>query len=88
MFGYVRPFKSELLVREYDQYKAAYCQLCRALREHYGRAASFTLSYDCTFYALLALSTREAELKLHHGRCVMNPLKKCDFLQALSLIHI
>ena len=56
MFGYVRPFKSELLVREYDQYKAAYCQLCRALREHYGRAASFTLSYDCTFYALLALS--------------------------------
>lgn len=82
MFGYVRPFKSELLVREYDQYKAAYCQLCRALREHYGRAASFTLSYDCTFYALLALSTREAELKLHHGRCVMNPLKKCDFLQA------
>ena len=40
MFGYVRPFKSELLVREYDQYKAAYCQLCRALREHYGRAAS------------------------------------------------
>ncbi|MFQ6829145.1 MAG: DUF5685 family protein [Acutalibacter sp.] len=82
MFGYVRPFKSELLVREYDQYKAAYCQLCRALREHYGRAASFTLSYDCTFYALLALSTREAELKLHHGRCVMNPLKKCDFLEA------
>ena len=58
MFGYVRPFKSELLVREYDQYKAAYCQLCRALKEHYGRAASFTLSYDCTFYALLMLSTR------------------------------
>ena len=82
MFGYVRPFKSELLVREYDQYKAAYCQLCRALREHYGRAASFTLSYDCTFYALLALSTREAELKLHHGRCVMNPLKRCDFLES------
>ena len=82
MFGYVRPFKSELLVREYDQYKAAYCQLCRALKEHYGRAASFTLSYDCTFYALLMLSTREARLSLHHGRCVMNPLKRCDFLES------
>ena len=82
MFGYVRPFKSELLVREYDQYKAAYCQLCRALKEHYGRAASFTLSYDCTFYALLMLSTREAKLSLHHGRCVMNPLKRCDFLES------
>ena len=82
MFGYVRPFKSELLVREYDQYKAAYCQLCRALKEHYGRAASFTLSYDCTFYALLMLSTREARLSLHHGRCVMNPLKRCDCLES------
>ena len=82
MFGYVRPFKSELLVREYDQYKAAYCQLCRALKEHYGRAASFALSYDCTFYALLMLSTREARLSLHHGRCVMNPLKRCDFLES------
>ena len=82
MFGYVRPFKSELLVWEYDQYKAAYCQLCRALKEHYGRAASFTLSYDCTFYALLMLSTREARLSLHHGRCVMNTLKRCDFLES------
>ena len=78
----MRPFKSELLVREYDQYKAAYCQLCRALKDHYGRAASFTLSYDCTFYALLALSTQEAKLSLHHGRCVVNPLKKCDFLRS------
>ena len=69
-------------MREYDQYKAAYCQLCRALKDHYGRAASFTLSYDCTFYALLALSTQEAKLSLHHGRCVVNPLKKCDFLRS------
>lgn len=82
MFGYVRPFKSELLVREYDQYKAAYCQLCRALQKHYGRLASFTLSYDCTFYALLILSMQESKLSLHHGRCVMNPLKRCDFLES------
>lgn len=82
MFGYVRPFKSELLVRQYDQYKAAYCQLCRSLKEHYGRLSSFTLSYDCTFYALLILSVQEAKLTLHHGRCVMNPLKRCDFLQS------
>ena len=82
MFGYVRPFKSELLVRQYDQYKAAYCQLCRALKEHYGRLSTFALSYDCTFYALLSLSTQESKLTLDHGRCVMNPLKKCDFLRS------
>ncbi len=31
MFGYVRPYKSELLVREYEQYKSVYCELCREL---------------------------------------------------------
>ena len=82
MFGYVRPFKSELLVRQYDQYKAAYCQLCRALWKHYGRLSTFTLSYDCTFYALLMLSLRESKLSLRRGRCVMNPLKRCDFLES------
>ena len=27
MFGYVRPFKGEMLVKEYDAYKGVYCQL-------------------------------------------------------------
>ena len=31
MFGYVRPYKPELLVKEYGQYKAVYCELCRVL---------------------------------------------------------
>ena len=51
MFGYVRPYKSEMLVREYEQYKAVYCEVCRQLGKEYGWTARFTLSYDCTFYA-------------------------------------
>ncbi len=39
MFGYVRPLKPELLVREYSQYKAVYCQLCRVLGQEYGPLA-------------------------------------------------
>ena len=30
MFGYVRPFKGEMLVKEYDAYKGVYCQVCKA----------------------------------------------------------
>lgn len=30
MFGYVRPFKGEMLVKEYDAYKGVYCQIGRA----------------------------------------------------------
>ena len=73
MFGYVRPYKPELLVREYDQYKAVYCELCRVLGKEYGVMARFALSYDCAFYAMLALSGEQVEER--RGRCVCNPLK-------------
>ena len=82
MFGYVRPYKSEMLVREYEQYKAVYCEVCRQLGKEYGWTARFTLSYDCTFYALLALSVSGAKVRLHQGRCTTNPLKKCSYLEA------
>ncbi len=82
MFGYVRPYKSELLVREYEQYKAVYCELCRVLGKEYGWLARFSLSYDCTFYAMLALSVSDARISLREGRCVANPLKKCRYVEA------
>ena len=61
MFGYVRPFKGEMLVKEYDAYKGVYCELCRALGRYYGPLMRMTLSYDCTFYALLFESARRAD---------------------------
>lgn len=82
MFGYVRPHKSELLVREYEQYKSVYCQLCRELGKSFGIASRFTLSYDCTFYALLALSVSGAKATYRQGRCVVNPMKKCGFIES------
>ncbi len=80
MFGYVRPYKSELRVREYEQYKAVYCELCRVLGKEYGWLARFSLSYDCTFYALLALSLSGGQVSECGGRCAANPLKKCRYL--------
>ncbi len=82
MFGYVRPQKSELLVREYEQYKGVYCSLCRQLGESYGLASRLTLSYDCTFYAMLLLAMSPECPGFHIGRCVVNPLKKCTYCNA------
>ena len=82
MFGYVRPYQSELLVKEYDQYKAIYCQLCRVLGKEYGWLSRFSLSYDCTFYAMLALSVSGAEMSECRRCCGVNPLKKCRYLEA------
>lgn len=80
MFGYVRPFKGEMLVKEYDAYKGVYCALCRALGEHYGRLSRMALSYDCTFYALLAMNQKNAAVRAEKKCCTCNPLKKCVFV--------
>ncbi len=80
MFGYVKVCKAELRVREYEEYKAVYCTLCRVLGEEYGLAARGLLSYDACFYVLLqdcAESGENPEYKA--GRCRFNPLKKCNY---------
>lgn len=82
MFGYVRPYQSELRIREYRQYKAIYCQLCRTMRKEYGWLSTFSLNYDCAFYAMLALSVSGAEICEEHARCAANPFKQCRYLAA------
>lgn len=79
MFGYIRPQKGELLVREFEQYRGVYCGLCKQLGKSYGFAARMTLSYDCTFLGLLFLGRAPACGGFHKGRCVVNPAKRCTF---------
>jgi hypothetical protein len=79
VFGYVRTQKSELLVREFEQYKGIYCSLCRQLGCRYGVASRLTLSYDCTFYAMLLIAFNPECPGFQSGRCVVNPLKKCTY---------
>lgn len=56
MFGYIRPQRDELRMRDYDRYHAAYCGLCHALGKRYGFASRFLVSYDMTFLYLLLQS--------------------------------
>ncbi len=79
MFGYVRPQKAELLVREFEQYRGVYCALCRQLGKSYGALARMTLSYDCTFLAMLMMGLSSHPAEFEAGRCVVNPLKKCTY---------
>ena len=79
MFGYLQIQKSELLVRESEAYKAVYCGLCRQMGKDYSVFIRFTLSYDCTFYAMLLMSLNRSCKGFKDGRCTCNPLKKCKF---------
>ena len=73
MYGYIRPNQNELRIREYTEYRAYYCGLCKCLSAEYGEIARSVLSYDCTFIALL-LSGLAGTDDVQKRRCVYKPL--------------
>ncbi|MGN0174288.1 MAG: DUF5685 family protein [Acutalibacteraceae bacterium] len=84
MFGYVKAYKPELKIAEYDTYKAVYCSLCRQLGKDYGIFAKFILSYDFVFLAMLKLGLQDECCGYTKMRCPFNPLKKCMRLEKKS----
>lgn len=76
MFGYIRPFKPQLRICEFEAYKAVYCGLCGMLGRRFGAPARLTLSYDFVFLAMLCCAATGDEPSLSVGRCHVNPLKK------------
>ena len=55
MFGYVKPDKAELLVKEYEFYRATYCGVCRAMKKYTGVLSNVGLSYDSVALALVRM---------------------------------
>ena len=77
MFGYVKIWKPELKVAEYEQYQGVYCSLCKQLGRRYGLFSRLTLSYDLAFLALFHLSLKPHCAGFSKGRCSFNPSKRC-----------
>ncbi|MBQ2971807.1 MAG: hypothetical protein IJE16_04600 [Ruminococcus sp.] len=82
MFGYVTVDKSEMLGKDFEAYKAIYCSLCKQLGKDYSFLTRFILSYDCTFYAVIALSLEDSCYGFCSGKCKFNPLKKCNYIKS------
>ncbi|MBR3289898.1 MAG: hypothetical protein IKI63_03860 [Clostridia bacterium] len=77
MFGYIRIYKPELKMGDYDRYQGVYCTLCRRIGQRYGRLTRFSLSYDFTFLALLKMALSEECAGFEPSHCVYNFRKKC-----------
>lgn len=73
MYGYVRPLKDELKVREFAAYQAIYCGLCHCLRQRCGAMARFVVNYDFTFLAMLLDTGIRADYV--QRRCPASPYK-------------
>lgn len=76
MFGYVRPCKPELKMKEFEIYQSVYCGLCKQLGRSYGYFSRFTLNYDFAFLAMLDMALDDALPRIERQKCFANPLKR------------
>lgn len=77
MFGYIKTYKPEMRMREYEAYRAVYCSLCKELGRGFGVFSRFTLNYDDTFLAVLKMSLTDENPCFKKCRCGFNPFVKC-----------
>lgn len=77
MFGYVKIFKPELKIKDYEAYKGVYCTLCKTMGKKYGLWSRFTLSYDFTFFTVVRMAAKAECPGFAKSRCTFNPAKKC-----------
>jgi len=75
MFGYVKPRPDDLLVKEYEFFRAAYCGVCRSMRKKTGFLSSFALSYDIVFLAVTRMLFTDRCVNKKRCRCIAHPCR-------------
>ncbi|MEE1114078.1 MAG: DUF5685 family protein [Eubacterium sp.] len=81
MFGYITIDRGELKGKDYDKYRAYYCGVCQDLKASCGQAARATLTYDCTFLAILLTGLYEEGLDRSETRCILHPGRKLPVIR-------
>ena len=76
MFGNVKPLKQELKLRDYSNYRAYYCGLCKSMGGRYAGLCRLGLSYEAVFIAVVISAMTDDKVMLKLKRCFMHPLTK------------
>lgn len=76
MFGYVRPQRLDLTLREDAAYRGYYCGVCRALGKRCGGACRMLLQYDTASLATLLSALEETPPRAETFRCALHPTRK------------
>ena len=69
MFGYIRPVKSELFVKDSEFYSAVYCGLCRYGGKNISFLTRWLLNYDFVLLALLRMAVNGEKVCVKKKRC-------------------
>ncbi|MDR0696083.1 MAG: DUF5685 family protein [Christensenellaceae bacterium] len=76
MFGYVNVDKPNMLIKDFTEYKAYYCGLCKTLGRRYSQLTRITVNFDITFLTILAHNYRNIPATFDNDRCVIHPVGK------------
>ena len=74
MYGYIRPYRDELKIRDYELFRGTYCGLCHALKKRYGFLCRFLVNYDFTFLAMLLSESEKPRMCIK--KCIYHPLRR------------
>lgn len=87
MFGYIKPQQSELLVKEYEFYKAVYCGLCRTGGKRISRLTRFFLNNDFVFLCIVQMAVKNENVCAGVKRCPYGLKRKCMVCESESLVY-
>lgn len=76
MFGYLRPFKEELRLKDIKKYSSYYCALCNEIRKDYGKFWTLFLNYESVYILLYLESYMKNEKEENNITCHINPFMK------------
>jgi hypothetical protein len=86
MFGLVVPEKPEMKVKEYEQFSAIYCGICKSIARRFGTIPRFVLNYDLTFLAVLLSSVLNVIPNIEREHCFVHPLSKRSIAKQSEVI--
>lgn len=76
MFGYILADKPNMLIKDYAEYRAYYCGLCKSIAKVNPQLMRLTVNYDIAMLSILAHNYNKVTPKAELGRCVIHPIGK------------
>lgn len=87
MFGYVIIDKPNILMKDYQTYRAYYCGVCKAIHAQNGFLSRFTLNYDIVLLSLLGYNYEKCDPVFKEGRCIVHPVgRKINYVETSGIL--
>lgn len=76
MFGYVIPDKMNMFMKDYYNYRAYYCGLCKRIGKDCGQLMRISTNYDMVFFDMFCHAVLDVKPQYNDEPCILSPKKK------------